>query len=142
MRLSILLGLLAVVLCAWFASAAPNQESEQRQISKEQQQMIDAAGKAYEAAIAMYDVGAGGITSEAIYTWSRRWADAEASGAPRAEQVKVFMAHCDRMKKLLEKVSLKFQNGFNGGEKDKVEAARYYATEADYLLLKTAPDSE
>ena len=143
MRLSMTFVFLAGVLfCAWFARAAPDQESEPRQVSKEQLQMIDAAGKAYEAAIAMYEVGAGGVTSESLYTWSRRWTDAQADGAPRAEQVKFFMAHRDRMKKLLENVNAKFRNGLNGGEKDKYEAARYYAAEADYLLLKMAPDGK
>src|SRR5262245_41442982 len=141
MRFFTLLSVLVLVLSAWIASAAPEQESGQ-QVSKEQQQMIDAAGKAYEAAITMYEIGTGGATSEAVYTWSRRWADAEANGAPRAEQVKVFMAHRDRMKKLLEKVNVKFKIGLDGGEKDKYEAARYYAAEADYLLLKMAPDGK
>jgi hypothetical protein len=131
-------GVLAGVLfCAWFAWAAPDQESDQM-ISKVQQEMIDAAGEAYEASAAMYDVGAGDVTLEGVYTWSRRWADA----APKGEQLKAYTAHRDRMKNLLAKVKAKFETGLAGGTKDRYAAARYYAAEADYLLLKMTSDAK
>jgi hypothetical protein len=143
MRLSTTLGCLsAVLICAWIAWAAPEQENEQRQVPKEQQEMIDAAGKALEASAALYEVGAGGVTLEGVYSWSRRWADAQADGAAKGEQVKAFIAHRDRMQKLFEKVKGKFDSGVAGGERDKYEAARYYAAEADCLLLKKTPDAK
>lgn len=141
MRFSTTSRLLAgVLLCASVAWAAPDQESDERQISKEQQQMIDAASKAFEAVAALYDIGAGGVTLEGVYTWSRRWADAQADGAPKGDRVKAYMAHRDRMKQLLDKVKRKFETGLAGGEKDKYEAARYYVAEAEYLLLKKTPE--
>src|SRR5262245_8816131 len=131
-------GLFAGVLfCAWFAWAAPGEESD-RVISTVQQEMIDAAGKAFEASAAMYEVGAGGVTLEGVYTWSRRWADA----SPKGEQLKAYTAHRDRMKDLLEKVKAKFDTGVAGGTKDRYEAARYYAAEADYLLLKMTSNTK
>jgi len=127
-----------VLFCAWIAWAAPDPQSDQRQISKEQQQMNDAAQKAYEASAAMYEVGAGGVTLEAVYTWSRRWAETEADGATPAESRKTLLAHRDRMKTLNEKVTAKYQTGAVGGEKDKYQASRFYLAEAESWLLKNA----
>ena len=58
-----------VLFCAWVVRAAPDQESGERQASDKQKEMIDAAGRAYEASAALYDVGAGGVTLEGVYTW-------------------------------------------------------------------------
>jgi len=141
MRLAMTFGLLAgVLLCAWVTSAAPEQESGQRQISKEQAEMIDAAENASEASAALHEIGAGGVTLEGVYTWSRRWADAQALDAPKGEQMKAYMAHRDRMKLLFLKVKAKHDTGVAGGEKDKYEAARYYAAEANSLLPKSMRD--
>jgi len=138
MRLSMTFVFLACVLfCAWSAWAVPDDESDQM-ISKVQQEMIDAAGNAFEASAALYEVGAGGVTLEGVYIWSRRWADA----APKGEQLKAYTAHRDRMKNLLDKVKVKFDTGVAGGTKDRYEAARYYAAEADYLLLKMTSNSK
>ena len=133
------MGLVAgVLLCTWAAWGAPDQDSDLRQnISKEQQEMIDAAEHAYEASAALYEVGAGGVTLEGVYTWSRRWADAQAEGAPLGEQVKTNMAHRDRMKTLFDRVKRRFDNGIVGGERDKYEAARYYVAEAECRLPKS-----
>jgi len=141
MRLAMTFGLLAgVLLCAWVTWAAPDQESDQRYVSKEQQEMIDAAGNASEASAALYEVGAGGVTLEGVYIWSRRWADAQALDAPKGEQVKAYMAHRDRMKLLFAKVKAKFDTGVAGGTKDRYEAARYYLAEANSLLPKSMRD--
>jgi len=138
MRLSMAFVFLAGVLfCAWVAWAAPDDESDQM-ISKVQQEMFDAAEKAYEASAAMYEVGAGGVTLEGVYTWSRRWADA----APKGEQLRAYAAHRDRMKNLLDSMKMKFDKGVAGGTKDRYEAARYYAAEADYLLLKMTSNAK
>jgi len=139
MRSFITLGILAgALLCAL---ATPGQELDQRTLSKEQQQMIDSAHRAYEASAASWEA-VNGATVEGVYTWSRRWADAEADGAPKGEQVKACMAHRDRMKKALVTVGKLHDAGEVGGEKDKWEAARYYVAEADYLLLKKAQDNK
>ena len=142
MRFATLALLAGVLFCAWSAWAAPDQESNQRQVSKEQQQMIDAAGEASETVTACYDIGAAGVTLEEVYTWSRRWADAQADGAPKGEQVKAYMAHRDRMKKLFDKVKRRHDDGVVGGEKPRYEAAQYYAAEATYLLLKMTSNSK
>jgi len=143
MRLSMTFVFLAGVLfCAWVAWAASDQESNQRQVCEEQQQMIDAAVKASEAVTVLYDIGAGGVTLEGVYTWSRRWADAQGDGAPKGEQVKAYMAHRDRMKKLFDKVKRRHDDGVVGGEKPRYEAAQYYAAEATYLLLKMTSNSK
>jgi hypothetical protein len=139
MRFFSIFGLFAALMfSAWIASAAPAQKSDQRQVPKEQQQMIDAAQKAYEASAAMYDVGAGGVTLEAVYTWSKRWAEAEADVATPAESRKALLGHRDRMKTLNEKVTAKYQTGAAGGEKDRYYASQFYLAEAEFWLLKNA----
>jgi len=140
MRFFVILGLFAtIVLSVWIASAAPDKQSDQRQ---EQERMIEAAGKAYEASCALWQVGAGEVTVEAIYTWSRRWAEAEAEGAAAADQLKAYTLHRDRMRNLLATVSDRRTQGLNGGQEDRYQAARYYLAEADYLLLKRTPDNK
>jgi hypothetical protein len=137
MRFLTTFGLLtAGFFCVWVASAAPDQEAPEPQPRKEVPQMIDAAQKAYEASLALWSVGAGGVTFESVYTWSRRWADAQADGADRGKQVKAYMAHRDRMNSLHDFVKKKSEIGAAGGERDKYEAAKYYAAEAEHLLLK------
>jgi len=142
MRPAIFALFAVVLLCAWFAWAAPDQESNQPQVSKEQQEMVDAARDASEKIAACYDIGALSVTLEDVYTWSRRWADAQADGAPKGEQVKAYMAHRDRMKLLFAKVKRKHDDGVVGGENPRYEAARYYAAEATYLLLKKSSDAK
>ena len=140
MRLATFALLAGVLFYAWFARAAPDQESSQRFISKEQQEMIDAAGNASEASSALYELGAGGVTLEGVYIWSRRWADAQALDAPLSEQVKAYRAHRDRMKLLFAKVKTKHDTAGAGGEKDKYEAARYYLAEANSRLPPSLRD--
>jgi len=130
-------GLLAGVLfCTRIAWAAPDQESSEPQVSKERQKMTETAEKAYEASMAMWGVGAGGVTLEAVYTWSRRWAEAEADGVGPEARRKAYAAHLLRMRKIREMVGIKHDQAVAGGEEDKFQAARYYLAEAEYWLAK------
>lgn len=136
MRFTIL-GLLAgLLLCACVAWAAPDQESGDPQVAKEQQKMIETAQKACEASTALWGVGAGGVTLEAVYTWSRRWAEAEADGASPEARHKAYAAHLLRMRKIREIVGMKHDQAVAGGEEDRFQAARYYLAEAEYWLAK------
>ena len=100
--------------------------------------MAESAEQAYIASAAMYEVGAGGVTLEAVYTWSKRWAEAEADGAALAIREKAFLAHRERMSLLKDKVEFKYKQALPGGEKDKYYASRYYFAEADSLLRNCA----
>src|SRR5215475_6571763 len=85
-----ILGMTALATDSLTTDAVPN----------DQQDMIDNARQAYVASIAMYDVGAGGVTLESVYLWSKRWAEAQAEGEPLKVREKAFLAHRERMELL------------------------------------------
>ena len=66
-------------------------------VPNDQQDMIDNARQAYVASVAMYDVGAGGVTLESVYLWSKRWAEAQADGALLKVREKSYLEHRERM---------------------------------------------
>ena len=98
--------------------------------------MIDNARQAYVASVAMYDVGAGGVTLESVYLWSKRWAEAEADGALLKVREKSYLEHRERMSLLKNKVEAKHKAAAAGGEQDKYIASLYYLAEAESLLRK------
>jgi hypothetical protein len=138
------IAVLGTLACGLFAAVGADRDSDQPQTSPEQKRMVEAAQKAYEASMAMWQVGAGGVTLEGIYTWSRRWAEAAAEGARPGDRLHAYMLHCDRMRDLLRAITDKHNEGIPGGELDKFEAAKFYLAEAEYLQIKkkAAPDNQ
>jgi len=136
MRSSITLSTLAIVLVCESIAVATGADPDQPAVPNPQQQMVETAQKTYEASRAMWNVGAGGVTLEAAYIWSKRWADAEADGAAPGARRKAYLAHAQRMKQLNDIISVKHQVAAVGGEEDKLQATRYYLAEAEYLLSK------
>jgi hypothetical protein len=143
MRRSVIgISIAGILACGWLAAIRADQDPEQPPMSKEQQEMIDAAHKAFEASSAMYEVGAGGVTLEGVYTWSRRWAEAGADGAAPNVRHKAYLAHSLRMNQLHDKVEAKYKAAAIGGEKDKYWASFYYKAEAEQMLKKDATTSQ
>ena len=104
-------------------------------VPNDQQDMIDNARQAYVASVAMYDVGAGGVTLESVYLWSKRWAETEADGALLKVREKSYLEHRERMSLLKDKMEAKHKAAA-GGEVDKYFSSIYYLAEAESLLRK------
>lgn len=102
------------------ATAAPSAPDPASQKAR-----VDAAQKAYGLAEAQHQAGT--ATVEAVYTWSRRWAEAQ-----RASGVGAAMAdHGKRMKSL--EAAVKAKVGAGAASALDAQAAAYFVAEADAL---------
>jgi len=109
-------------------------------LAADDHRLVEAAKKAYEAKAAAYESG---LTNdvEALYSWSRRWMEAELhSAAKEDDRIAAYTAHLDRMKPLAEKIAVRMQAGARGGTPDNQDAANYFVAEAKTWVRNSKAD--
>ncbi len=96
--------------------------------------LVETAQKTYEQNLALMK-GLQGVSAEELYSWSRRWLDAEVDLAGnKEERVAAHQRHLDRMKDL-EKVLKNLAITGQGRQSD-ATAGTYYRTQAELWLTR------
>jgi hypothetical protein len=128
--LALALLLLPLTLAAADPQAAGKIDPAQRAA------MIDTATKAFQANQAAYDVGR--VDLGQLYSWSRRWLDAESLGAAAQERQQAAQRHLERMQALHRRVTPLYEGGRVGGESENFHATEYFVAEAKLILDRSA----